>query len=317
MTSINQQMRAGEWGMLFALALIWGFSFFFIGVAVKGLPPFSVVFLRVGFAAITLMIVVLAAGQRFVLNVEVVAALAILGFLNNVLPFSLIVWGQTHIASGLASILNATTPLFTLIAAHYFTHDEKMTRQRIVGLVIGFTGIIIMIGTDALKGLGGHVLGQLAVCAAAMSYALGGVTGRRLQRLGLTPLQLSAGTMTAATLMLMPVVLLIDRPWNLPVPGWQVWGAILGLSLMCTALAYILYFRVLATAGAVNIMLVTFMVPPTAIMLGAVFLHEQLAPKHFAGMVLIGLGLLAIDGRVIAWLGRRAQANAPGGANRL
>jgi len=310
MTPINPQMRAGEWGLLFALALIWGFSFFFIGVSVKAIPPFSVVVLRVGFAALALLGVMLASGQGFALTGKAAAVLILLGFLNNAFPFSLIVWGQTHISSGLASILNAITPMFTLIVAHFLTHDEKMTRQRVVGLLVGFAGIVIMIGTDALKGLGGHVLGQLAVCVAAFSYALGGVSGRRFQGLGLTPLQLSAGTMTAATLMLVPLVLVVDRPWNLPVPGWHVWGAILGLSLMCTALAYIIYFRILATAGAVNIMLVTFMVPVTAIMLGAVFLDEQLAPKHFAGMGLIGLGLLAIDGRLVDWLRSRTGTTA-------
>lgn len=300
MPPINPQMRAGEWGLLLALALIWGFSFFFIGVAVRSLPPLSVVILRVGFAALALIAVMLVARQGFALTPRVGAGLLLLGLLNNALPFSLIVWGQTHIASGLASILNATTPLFTLIVAHFLTHDEKMSRNRVIGLLIGFAGIVIMIGTDALRGIGGHVLGQLAVCAAALSYALGGVSARIFKGLGLTPLQLSAGTMTAATVLMTPWVLVVDRPWTLAMPGWPAWAAILGLSLLCTALAYIIYFRILASAGAVNIMLVTFLVPVTAIMLGAVFLNEVLAPKHFAGMGLIGLGLVAIDGRVFA-----------------
>lgn len=304
MATINPQLRGSEWGMLLALALIWGCSFFFISVAVRDLPPFSVVVLRVGFAAIAMNLVMAISGLRLPPDRHVVIALVILGFLNNTLPFSLIVWGQTHIASGLASILNATTPLFTLIVAHLFTHDEKMTPPRVAGIIVGITGIIVMIGTDALKGLGAHVVAQLAVLGGATSYAFGGVVGRRFQRLGLSPLQLTAGTMTAATLMLLPVVLVVDQPWKLPMPGWEAWGAVLGLSLLCTAVAYIIYFRVLATAGAVNIMLVTFLVPVTAILLGATFLDEHLAPKHFAGMGLIGLGLLAIDGRAWVWLRR-------------
>lgn len=298
-------MQPIEWALLLALSFMWGGSFFFISVAVKELPPLTLVVLRLGFAAVTLHLVSLVIGQRARLNLKVFAALGVLALVTNVIPFSLISWGQTHIASGLASILNATTPLFTLIVAHYLTHDEKMTPARVSGLLVGFTGIVIMIGTDALKGLGSNVLGQLAVVCAAVCYAFGGVIARRFQRLGLSPLQFSTGLFTAATVLQLPLALIVDQPWNIPTPGPQAWGAVITLGVMSTAIAYIIYFRVLATAGVVNIMLVTFLVPVTAILLGSTLLDEVLYPKHFAGMALIGLGLMLIDGRVFVWMRRR------------
>ncbi|MBI2970553.1 MAG: DMT family transporter [Gammaproteobacteria bacterium] len=298
-------MQPVEWALLLALALVWGGSFFFIGVAVREMPPLSLVFVRLASAAITLHMISLFAGQRYALNPRLFGSFAALALITSVMPFSLISWGQTHIASGLASILNATTPLFTLIVAHYLTHDEKMTPARVVGLVLGFSGIVTMIGTDAMQGLGGDVLGQLAVCCAALCYAFGGVIGRRFQRYGLSSLQLATGLFTAATALQLPVALVVDQPWNLAVPGWQAWAAVIALGVISTGVAYIIYFRVLATAGAVNIMLVTFLVPVTAILLGATILNEVLYQKHFAGMALIGLGLIVIDGRVIARLRRK------------
>ena len=302
MDNINKTMGVVEWTLLVGLSVLWGGSFYFVGVAVTGLPPFTIVVLRVGIAALALNVAVLAMGLRMPCHRRAWVAFFGMGLLNNLLPFSLIVWGQTHIASGLASILNATTPLWAVVVAHFFTNDEKMNVGKLAGVAIGFAGVILMIGPEALKGLGVDIVAQLAVLGAACAYAVSGVFGRRFRRMGIAPLITATGQVTASTVMLVPLALVIDRPWTLPMPSAAVLGAVFGLALLSTALAYVLYFRILATAGATNILLVTFLIPISAILLGATLLGETLAPEHFAGMALIGLGLAAIDGRPLARL---------------
>jgi drug/metabolite transporter (DMT)-like permease len=297
-------MSGGEWAMLLFLSVLWGGSFFFIAVAVDALPTLTIVLLRVGLAALVLDIALYAVGQRLPLGARYWKAFFAMAVLNNAIPFTLVVWGTSHIASGLASILNASAPLWALVVVHFVTHDEKITRPRIIGVLIGFAGIIYMIGADALRELGTEVLAQLAVLGAALCYALASALGRRLQHLEMKPLVFSSGQFTAATLIMLPMALFVDRPWLLPVPGVEVMGAVTGLAVLSTAAAYIIYFRVLSSAGAVNILLVTFLVPVTAILLGALILHERLAPSHFTGMALIGIGLAIIDGRL--W--RRVRA---------
>ena len=292
-------MTSREWGLLVALSVLWGGSFFFTGVAVRELPSLTIVLLRVGLAALILLAVLHALGMRLPKDRRIWAALVGMGFLNNVVPFSFIVWGQTHIASGLASILNATTPLATVLVAHALTPDEKMTPSRLAGVMVGFAGVVLMIGPAALEGLGTNVLAQLACLSAAVSYPFAGVFGRRFKRMGVAPIATAAGQVTASALMLLPVALLIDRPWTLPQPSLTAWAAVLGLAALSTALAYVLYFRILASAGATNLMLVTFLIPVTAILLGSIVLDERLDPAHFLGMALIGAGLAAIDGRLL------------------
>ena len=292
------RMSRLEWGLLLALSLLWGGSFLFVGIAVKGLPPFTIVLLRVAIAALALNIVLRVIGIPLPRDGASWRAFLGMGLLNNAIPFSLIVWGQTHIASGLAAILNATTPLFTVLVAHCLTADDRLTRARLTGLLIGFAGVVVLIGPEALRGLGGDALAQCAVLAAACSYAFAGVFGRRFKRMGIQPLATAAGQVTASSLLLLPLALLVDRPWTLPLPGAPVWGALLGLALLSTALAYVLYFRILAAAGAVNLLLVTFLIPPSAIMLGAIVLQETLQATDLLGMALIGGGLADIDGRL-------------------
>lgn len=293
-------MTSLEWALLVALSVLWGGSFFFTGVAVKALPPFTIVVLRVGLAAVILNCVVYATGQRMPVAGRTWGAFLCMGLLNNVVPFSLIVWGQTQIAGGVASILNATTPLFAVVVAHALTRDEKMTSNRLAGVLTGLLGVVVMIGPSAaIAGIGdSHTAAQCAVLGAAFSYSLAGIYGRRFKAMGIAPIVTATGQVTASTLVLIPVALLIDRPWMLPAPGPEVWAALLGIAALSTALAYILYFRILATAGATNLMLVTFLIPISAIFLGALVLGEQLRAVHFVGMALIGLGLAAIDGRL-------------------
>lgn len=293
-----RQMNVGEWTMLLALSLLWGASFLFNGIAVKALPPFTIVTLRVGLAALVLWALVRATGQPLPKGRKVWAAFFGMGLLNNVLPFCLIVWGQTQITGGLASILNATTPLFGVVVAHLLTSDEKMTGNRLAGVIAGFTGVAVMIGPEALSGLGTNVWAQAAVLAAALSYAFAGIFGRRFRAMGIAPMTTAAGQVTASTVLLLPVTLIVDRPWMLAVPGLEVWVAMAGIVLLSTVLAYILFFRILSTAGATNLMLVTFLIPVSAIVLGALVLGERLQLQHVFGMALIAIGLAAIDGRL-------------------
>jgi drug/metabolite transporter (DMT)-like permease len=208
-------------------------------------------------------------------------------------------WGQLRIGSGLASILNATTPLWTVVVAHLLTADEKMNVAKLAGVLIGVAGVAVMIGPIALAGLAGDVAAQLAVIAATLSYAFAGLYGRRFARMGVKPMVVAAGQVGATTLMLLPVALLVDTPWTLPMPGVRTWAALAGLALLSTALAYVLYFRILAKAGATNLLLVTFLIPVSGVLMGVLVLDETLAPRQLAGMALIGLGLAAIDGRLL------------------
>ncbi|HEV2558969.1 MAG TPA: DMT family transporter [Microvirga sp.] len=298
--ALNRTMSRLEWGMLVLLSLLWGGSFFLNGVALKELPPLTVVVLRVGLAAAFLHLLLPLMGQRMPRDGALWRAFLVMGLVNNAIPIGLIAWGQTQIASGLASILNATTPLFGVIVAHLFTADERMTGGRLAGVLVGFAGVVVMIGPAAMGGLGADVAAQAAVLAGALSYALAGVYGRRFRRMGATPIVTAAGQVTASTAILLPLALVAEQPWTLPSPSLAVVVAVLGLALLSTVLGYILYFRILASAGATNILLVTFLIPVSAIVLGSLVLGERLDPRHFAGMALIGCGLAAIDGRLLS-----------------
>lgn len=296
--AIHRTMTASEWGLLLVLSLLWGGSFFFTGVALTALPPLTVVLLRVGLAALILNLAACLSGSPLPREAGIWWAFLGMGILNNVVPFCLIVWSQTQIASGLAAILNAATPLFTVVVAHVLTADERMTGNRVAGVLIGFAGVAVMVGPSVLGG-GGELPAELASLGAALTYAFAGVYGRRFGRMGVPPLLTAAGQVAASTLVLLPVVLAVDRPWTLPVPGLAVWAAVLGAAALSTALAFVIYFRLLATAGAANVLLVTLLVPVSAILLGALVLGERLEPRHYAGMAVIALALAAVDGRLL------------------
>jgi len=300
-----KSMSAYEWLLLVLLSIVWGGSFFFVGVAVEALPPLTIVALRVSLAAIALLAIVYCTGLRMPTDLKVWIAFITMGVLNNVIPFTLIVWGQTHIASGLASILNATTPLFTIVAAHFLTKDEKMTISKCIGVLIGLTGVIVMLGHDALGGIDGTsdgVIAQFAVLGAAVSYSLAGIYGRRFRQLGVKPVVTATGQVTASSFLLIPLVMYYDQPFTLSMPGLEIWLAIIALAFISTAFAYILFFRILSSAGATNALLVTLLIPVSAILLGTTILGEQLELKHIIGMGLISIGLLSIDGRVLQFI---------------
>ncbi len=308
----NRPMTLAEWATLLFLSLLWGGSFFFNAVAVKELPVFTVVVGRVAMAAVLMLCLLRAMGLKLPSDRRIWAAFFGIGLINNAIPFSLIVGGQQHIASGVASILNAATPLFTVLFAHFLTTDEKMTGNRLAGVLVGFVGVAVMVGLDAVQSLGSHVTAQLMCLSATVSYALASIYGRRFRAMGVPALVTATGQVVAASVLLVPVMLLVDRPWTLPMPGLAALGAVAGLAVLSTALAYVLYFRLLATAGASNLALVTFLVPVSAILLGFLFLDEVLLPRHLAGMALIGLGLAAIDGRPWRAIRRRGSWLAAG-----
>lgn len=296
-SAINTSMGAFEWTMLIILSILWGGSFFFVGVAVTELPPLTIVTLRVGLAAITLWGIALFMGLRPPKSTGVWGAFLAMGLLNNAIPFVLIVWGQTQIASGLASILNATTPFFTVVVAGMLLPDERVTPLKFVGIAIGFIGVVVMIGLPAI-GEGDSTLAQVAVIAAALSYAFAGVYGRRFKAMAVNPIVTAAGQVTASALVMTPMALTVDGPLDIAGPSPGTWAAIVGLAVLSTAVAYVLYFKILESAGATNLLLVTLLIPVSAILLGSLFLNETLEVVHFAGMALIALGLSAIDGRL-------------------
>ena len=310
--AVQRTMTASDWALLAVLSLIWGGSFLFVGVAVRELPPLTIVATRVLTAALALLLVLRVVGVSLPRTRQAWAAFLGMSILNNVIPFTLIVWGQTHIASGLASILNATTPLFTVIVAHYLTADEHLTGQKFAGVIVGFIGVAVMIGFAAMASWDATILAQLAILGAALSYGFSGVFGRRFKTMGIPPLATAAGQVTMSSMLLLPMALIVDRPWTLAMPSTEAVLSLVALGLVSTAVAYLIFFRLLACAGATNVGLVTFLIPVSAILLGVLILGETLAVRHIIGMALIGAGLILIDGRAISALNARFTASASG-----
>ncbi|WP_198373035.1 DMT family transporter [Roseomonas rosulenta] len=301
-------MSARAWSLLIALSVLWGGSFFFVGVAGPEVPPLTLVTLRVAIAAAILWAAIPLLGVSAPRGARAWGAIAAMGLLNNAIPFTLIVWAQQALPSGLAAILNATTPLWTVLVAHAFTQEETATRAKVAGALFGFAGVGAMMGPDLLAGAATAGWATAAMLAATLSYAFAGVFGRRFRGLGISPMQAALGQVTASAVMMLPLALAFEHPWSLPRPSAMAAGAVLGLAALSTALAYVLYFRILALAGAVNLLLVTFLIPVSAILLGTLVLGEALAPRHLLGMALIGLGLAAIDGRPFNYASRSLRS---------
>ncbi|MBD3881984.1 DMT family transporter [Phormidium tenue FACHB-886] len=290
-----------EWILLLVLSVLWGGSFFFSEIILQDLQPFTVVLGRTSLAAIALLLLAYWGGQRLPRSWKLWRSFAVMGLLNNLIPFSLIVWGQTQIGSSLAAILNATTPVFGVMLAHFLTDDERLTANRLWGVLLGLSGVVVLVSPNLQQGLNLQGLGQFAVLGAALSYSFAGLYGRRFKDI---PPTVAAGMQIICTaIAMLPVALLLEHPWTAS-PRLETWGALLGLGLLSTAIAYLLYFRILAVAGATNLMLVTFLIPVSALLLGVVVLGERLEWTAIAGMGLIFLGLAAIDGRLIAQLKR-------------
>lgn len=292
-------MTRSDWLRLTILSILWGGSFLFVEVALEGLPVLTIVWARVALAAVILGLVLAVSGAGFP-GRAVWPALVVMGVFNNVVPYTLFVTAQGQITGALASVLNATTPLFTVLVAHLATTDERITGTKAVGLGLGFAGVVVMLSG---KGLGGEGIAMLACLMAALSYGVAGVWGRRFWARGVAPLATAFGQVTASAAVLLPVWLWVDAPWAMGWPGLRPVAAVVALAGLSTALAYLLYFRLLASAGATNLSLVTFLIPVSASFLGWLALAEALRPEHLAGFGLIVAGLMAIDGRVGRWLG--------------
>ena len=290
-------MSNRDWVLLAILSILWGGSFFFVELALAGLPALSIVWARVTGAAVLMALWILLRGRAFPAGARVWAALAVLGFLNNAVPFTLFALAQGRIDGALAAIVNATTPLWAVLALHFLARDEPLTAARLIAIGLGFAGVVVMSGGQGA----GTALAVLGCLGAALSYGLAGVWARRFKPMGLVPEQIALGQLVTAALLLLPLWLAVDRPWTMPAPPAGVLGAMAGLIVLSTALAYLIFFRLLASAGAINLSLVTFLIPVSAMGLGIGFLGEALMMRHLAGFALIVAGLVAIDGRLWRW----------------
>ena len=287
--------------LLGLLSILWGGSFFFNGVVLKELPPLTVVLLRVAIAALMLLPLLHAYRIPLPKGVPGWKRFFAIGLLNNVLPFSLIVIGQTYVSSGLASILNATTPLFTIVVMAV-AGEEKLSARRVAGLVAGLAGVIVLRG-GGLAFEAGQGIGILLCLAAAFSYGLSALLARRLLA-NSPPLGTATFQLLASAAMMTIVAGVVNRPWQLPVPSAATWLAVIGLATLSTALAYIVFFQILRRSGATNVMLVTLLIPVTATLLGYFALAEEVSPREIIGALVIGSALLLIDGRVLKFIQR-------------
>lgn len=303
-------MGPAEWAMLLVLSVLWGASFLFIKLGLRELPPLTFVFGRVFFGSLALALYLAARRIPFPREGRIWRAFFGMGLLNNLIPFTLIFWGETRIGGGLASILNATTPIFSILLAHGLTADEKITPRKFGGILLGFCGVVVLMGGGVLAHANGVFSGMLACLGAAFSYGLAGVFGRRFRRMGVPPTVGAFGQTAAATCMMLPIALAVDQPWHLAMPGPLTWLAVANVALVSTALGYILFFRILSAGGAVNSSLVTLLVPVSGVLLNGLFLGERLGAVQFAGMAAITLGLIVIDGRLFTLIRRRRPSAA-------
>ena len=292
-------MSLKNWILLTVLSILWGGSFFFVEVALADISPLTLVFLRVAFAAMVLLLACLK--QRSIPR-NLWPSFFVMGLLSNVIPFSMIVWGQTHITGSVASILNATTPFFTVLVAHWLTADERLSVNKLLGVLVGFAGVVLMMLPTLDRSIKSY--GQIAVLIAAISYAFAGVWGKRLK--GTSPVVNAAGTLTCSSVVMLPMIFILEDPLTLT-PSAQSWLAVGAIALLSTALAYMFYFRILASAGATNLLLVTFLIPISSMLLGIGILGERVETLAFYGMGVIFIGLIFIDGRLVKRWKRRKQ----------
>lgn len=284
-----------EWMLLVGLSILWGGSYLFMKLAVLTVPLFTIVLGRVSIAALALLIVLTISGTGIPKGRRIWLAFFGMGIFNNVIPMSLIVFSQNSISVGLASILNSITPLFTILVAHMTTNDERLTFRKLVGISFGIMGVVMLMGPELVDNFGVAALGEWACLGAALSYACANTFGRRFVQLGTKPMQTAFGQVVASTVILAPLVIVVDQPWMISDPGFLPVLSILALGLFCTALAYVIYFQILARSGATAIALVTFMIPPSAILMGWLALGEQISSQDFLGMSLIGVGLFSVN----------------------
>ena len=305
MSGIAKALDAQDWSLLIFLSVLWGGAFFFAGVAVRELPPLTVVLVRVGLASAVLTPLFWYFGHSFPKKASDWLPFLGMGFLNNVLPFGFIFAGQTQITVGLSSIINALTPLFTVLVMAIF-HEERLTIYRLVGVLLGVVGVALLRGLE-VPVRGDETFGIALCMAGAISYAFAALWARR-RLVGVPPLKSATCQLICSTLVMAVVVAVFDQPWSLDPPSLTTILSILALAIFGTALAYIVFFQIVVSAGAGNVMLVTLLIPVTALVLGNVFLKEPIQSREIIGATVIGIGLLFIDGRLVdAVAGRRGR----------
>jgi drug/metabolite transporter (DMT)-like permease len=292
-------ISARAWAELVLLSAIWGGVFFSVAIALREIGPVTAVLHRVGWAAALLWLVVWARGLSVPREPRLWGAFLVMGCLNNVIPFTLMSWGQIQIGTGLTSIFNAMTAVFAVLVAAMFLRDEPLNARKLGGILLGFAGVVVIKGVDRLGALDPQALGTYAVLAGALSYAFAGAWARRTMA-GQPPEVAAAGMLTGSTVVMIPLVLATEGVPSLALSA-PTWGAIGYYSIVATAGAYLLYYRVLAMAGAGNLLLCTLIIPPVAILLAVAFLGETLEPQALAGFALIATGLAVIDGRLLRW----------------
>ena len=294
----DQKSLSGRaWAEMLVLALIWGGSFLSIRIALDEISPLMSVAHRVTWAMLVLWVVVAVMRIPLPRNPRIWFAFLVMGLLNNVIPFVLMAWGQLHIESGLTSILNAFTAVVGVVMAALFFSDERLTPRKIIGVVLGFFGVAVAIGLENFKNFDLRSLAQLAVIGGTVAYAVAGVWARK-NLVGMPPQLAAAGMLTGATVIMLPLVYFVEGLPNFDLQP-RTLVAIGYYAVIATAAAYLLYYRVLAMAGSGNLMLVTLLVAPVAITLGAVVLGEKLSANAFVGFVILAVGLIILDGR--AW----------------
>ncbi|MBT5109767.1 MAG: DMT family transporter [Rhodospirillaceae bacterium] len=301
MTQDVKSMDSQSWGLLIALSVLWGGAFFFVGVAVKELPPLTIVLARVALAALMLLPLFWRYGHALPKTIAAWAPFFVMGLLNNVLPFSFLFAGQTQLTVGLASIINAMTPLFTVVVMASFG-EERMTVNRVVGVMLGVLGVAILRGFDGSMNAG-QTIGVGLCLVATLSYGFAALWGRRHLG-GVAPLKSATCQLICSSAIMVVVVAVVDQPWTLPAPSQATWLSLIALAFFGTAIAYIVFFQILVRAGASNVMLVTLLIPITALLLGYLFLDEAIRVQEIIGALVIGLGLLFIDGRLLKFAAR-------------
>jgi drug/metabolite transporter (DMT)-like permease len=308
--SFSPRMTAQYWGLLVFLSFLWGGSFFLTSVAIKEITPFTLVFFRLTIADIALLIIIIAIGARIPRDLPTWWQFLVLGTFGSALPFSLIFWGMLKVSGGLASILTSMTPLSTIIIAHFFTTDEKLTWRRLWGVLVGVGGVIVVVGPSVLSDSNSDIAAQVAILAASVCYGIAGVYGKRF--FGMPPVVVAFGQVASAAVLMLPMALVFEHPFTQNMPSASAIASVVALALFSSALAFIVFFRILMRVGATNVVLVTLLIPVTAIFLGAAILGEKLLLRHFAGLAVIVCGLLIVDGRIIDYFRRRNSPDASG-----
>ncbi len=293
----QRRMTPEAWLLVSLIALFWGGSFAATRAALVDVPVATLVAFRVGGGALALWIYIALARIPVGGGWRAILVFAFMGVMNNVIPWSLIAWGQLHIASGLAAILNASTAIFTVCLAAFLFHDERMTPAKVVGVLLGFAGVVTVMGTEALRSLDLTSLGQLAIVLASICYAFASTFGRRFAT-GQPPEVAAAGMLTVSSLIMVPFALAHD---GLPHAGSWHLATFVALGyhgLVSSALAFLCFYRLLRVAGAGNASLVTLMIAPVSVVIGAILFGERLTMTDAMGFLLLALGLLVIDGRI-------------------